>query len=481
MDVKVKVLRVWWMVPLLSVAALAAAPASDLRVVDAVRKGDKEAVRSLVQQRADVNAAQADGSTALAWAVHRDDLEMAELLIRGGANVNAENNLGVTPLSLACTNGSAAMVQKLVTAGANPNIPLGTGETPLMTCARTGNVEAVKSLLARGADANTKESRRGQNALMWAVAQKHAEVVRALVQNGADVHASSQGGFTPLLFAARVGDEDSARVLLQAGANVNEGTPADGSALVVASASGHEALARSLLERGADPNAADGNGTTALHFAALQGLALVGGRRYEAVMSYLFRPNMLELAKALLARGANPNARIAKANPQFSNEIGWFSAVGATPYLMATASNDLNLMRILVDNGADPLLAMKDNTTAVMLAAGMGRTERTEGEEKSAVETLKLVVKQGANVNAADAAGQTALHSASYVGSDAIVQLLVDNGAKVDVKDKYGMTPLNIAENIIPTDPAARLRRPRHLHETTANLLRKLAGNTPSQ
>ena len=167
MGLKAKVLVGWWMASLLSVAGFAAAN-SDLRLVEAVEKGDQAAVRSLLQQRADVNAPQADGSTALAWAAHRDDLETADLLIRAGANVNAPNDYGVTPLSLACTNRNATLVEKLLKAGANPNAAMWTGETPLMTCARTGNVAAVKSLLAGKADVSVKETRRGQTALMWA-------------------------------------------------------------------------------------------------------------------------------------------------------------------------------------------------------------------------------------------------------------------------------------------------------------------------
>jgi len=477
MDVKTKVLCGWM---LLSVASLAA-PVGDLELLEAARKGDQAAVRSLLQQRADVNAAQPDGSTALAWAVHRDDLDMAELLIRAGANVNAENGLGVTPLSLACANGNAPMVQKLLEARANPNAALRSGETPLMTCSRTGAVEAVKSLLARGADVNAKESRRGQTALMWAVSQKHSAVARALIEGGADVHARSEGGFTPLLFAARVGDIDSARVLLEAGAKANEATPEDGNALVLASASGHEALAILLLEKGAEPNATDSYGATPLHYTVLTGLPVIGRLTRSTVNSYLFRPNMPELAKALLARGANPNARIAKKNPEFSSELAWIDPVGATPFFLAAATNDLSFMRFLADNGADPRLTTKDNATPLMVAAGMGRTaERSEADEKSAFETAKLAVELGADVNAADASGQTSLHFASYIGADAIAQFLVEKGTKVDVTDSYGMTPLGIAE-AIAQESLPRSKRIRRPHPSTADLLRKSAGNTTSR
>ena len=505
MGAKFKSLGGWWMVPLLSVASLAA-PNSDLRLVDAVQRGDKEAVRSLLKQHADVNAPQADGATALAWAAHWDDLETADLLIHAGANVNAANDYGVTPLSLACSNGNAAMVEKLLKAGADPNATLWTGETALMTAARTGNVDVVKLLLAHGAEVNAKETRRGQTALMWSVAQNHPEVARALIEHGADVHArskasftpllaltygadvptSSKGGFTPLLFAAQQGDLDLARMLLAAGANVNAATPEDGSALVVASAGGHESLAIFLLEKGADPNLADGNGITALHYAMQKGISILSGvqsknKYYE---TYMFRPNMEGLVKALLPHGANPNVRMLQAPPRlrllFRPRI---SLDGATPFLLAAATGDISLMRTLATRGADPLLATKENVTPLMVAAGMGRFEnRTDEERRSALEAIKLVVELGADVNAANTSGprigQTALHAAAFTGTNATIQFLVDKGAQVNVQDRCGQTPLSIAEG----DPAGlvdSLDRAR-VPKATADLLRKLgAGDTP--
>src|SRR5437870_9198790 len=210
----------WAIVPLMTAAALAAS-ADDLRLIDAVKSRDRAAVRSLIEKHVDVNAAQPDGTTALAWAANRDDLETADVLIRAGANVNAANDYGVTALSLACTNRSAPMVEKLLKAGADPNAAQWTGETPLIVCARTGNVETVKWLLSHGADPNAKETQQGHTALMRAVAAKHSDVVRALVDRKADVRARSKGGFTALLFAAQQGDIDSARILLAAGADVN--------------------------------------------------------------------------------------------------------------------------------------------------------------------------------------------------------------------------------------------------------------------
>lgn len=481
MRIKVKGLHGWWMVPLLSVASLAAG-GGDLRLVEAVKKGDQEAVRFLLKESASVNERQADGSTALAWATHRDDLQTMELLIREGADVNAANDYGVTPLSLACTNRNAAMVDKLLEAGADPKATLGTGETVLMTCARTGNADAVKSLLDHGADPNAKESRRGQTALMWALAGRHPEAARALIEHGADIHAQSKGGFTPLLFASQQGDLDSARILLAAGADVNKATPEHGNALTVASASGHEALPIFLLEKGADPNTADGYGITPLHHALQKGVSgLAGVRYYENYR--LAPPNLPLLVKALLAHGANPNARIAEANERGPDGTPTSMAV-ATPFFLAAITADTGLMRALGAGGADPLLANKDGVTPLMAAAisacfgtcsYQGGNRAEEEGEKKVLEAVKVVVELGADVNAADKNGLTAMHAAAFTGADAIVQFLADAGAKVNVKDKAGQTPWSMAEGI---SPLTRRRGLYGTHKSTLDLLLRL-GATP--
>lgn len=283
-----------------------------------------------------------------------------------------------------------------------------------------------------------------------------------------------------MLFAAQQGDMDSARILLAAGADVNEATPEDGNTLVVASASGHEALSIFLLDKGADPNASDGYGITALHYAALKGLAILGGVRFRPTfLSYLFRPNMQELVKALLAHGANPNARIVKVPPLPDSRPLVMSPVGATPFLLAAASYDARLMRILAANGADPLLATEENTTPLIMAAGLGEglgklPARSEEEDRSALEAVKLAVELGADVNAANDTGLTPLHTAAYVGSDAIIQFLADRNAKLDVKDKFGQTPLSIADMVIPPSLVDGYLKPHVVHKSAADLLRKL-------
>ena len=484
MRVKAQSFVGWCGVPLLAIASLAAA-SSDLRLVDAVKRQDQAVIHDLLNERADVNASQADGATALAWAAHWNDLETADLLIHAGANVNAANEFGVTPLSLACTNAGAAMIEKLLQAGANPNAAARTGETPLMTCARTGNAQAVKLLLARKADVNAQEGHRGQTALMWAAAEKHPEVVRVLTESGADIHARSNGGFTALLFSAQQGDLESAKLLLAAGADVNESSPESGSALVLATASGHQAMALFFLEKRANPNASDRYGITALHYAIQKGLSIVAGVRYDPLIAYLFRPNMTQLVKELLAKGANPNARIAKSPPLPATRKLVFSAVGATPFLLAAASYDVNLMRTLLAGGADPNLATEENTTALIFAAGIGEglgqiQDRTAEDEKNSMDAVRLLLDLRADVNAFNQSGLTSLHGAAYIGADAIIQLLVERGAKVNVKDNVGQTPLSIAEKIIPPALLDDNLRPYYVHPTTAALLRKLGAEVGS-
>ena len=452
-------LRGWWLAPILGVASVAAA-GDDLRLVEAVESRNGEAVRALLKQQVEVNTPQPDGATALHWAAHWDDLETADLLLRAGANVNAANDWGVRPLSLACSNANAAMVERLLKAGAAPNAPLLTGETALMTAARSGNPGVVRALLANGANVNARETK-GQTALMWAAENRHPEVARTLLENGADVHARSTGGFTPLLFAARQGDLASAQVLLAAGANPNETATAsqprvpgsrpataDGSSppLVVASASveaitisgfrvvprpsGHEAVALFLLENGADPNMADGRGLTALHAAVETG--------------------RLQLVNALLARGANPNARLVKEPPHGRGEIlSRDGDVGATPFWLAARAGEVDIMQALVAGGADPNLGAADNTTPLMAATGLSQNiaarVRTISESQF-LEAVKVAVELGADVNAANDGGETALHGAAGVGESTIIQFLADKGGNVDAEDEEGRTPLTVAE-----------------------------------
>ncbi|MYD70837.1 MAG: hypothetical protein F4W89_08875 [Acidobacteria bacterium] len=432
------------------------AAASGTPLIEAVKAEDAAAVEALLEASADANAAAPDGATPLHWAAYRDVVSLSSLLIDAGAAVDAANDYGVTPLALACENGSDAMVAQLLDAGADPNLARMTGETPLMTCARTGRLETVEALLTAGADPNAAEMARGQTALMWAAGQAHADVARALIDAGADVHARSQGGFTPLLIAARVDAPALAGLLVEAGADVNAASPDGVTPLIVATLRGHTDLAIHLLEEGADPNAA-ATGYTVLHWVSgswhteltgdLRGI--VTDRDNEWASLNGVGSGRLPLVEALLAHGADPNVRLAEHPPQFGFASQRFrvSLTGATPFLLAAMDARVEVMRALVDAGADTTLATEEGTTPLMVASGLGQVPaETRVREADSIAAVEYLLGLGADVHAVNAIGRSALHGAAHIRSDTLVQMLFDHGAEVNVADVRGITPLMIAE-----------------------------------
>jgi ankyrin repeat protein len=468
----------------LSNAAIAAAP-NDLRLVEAVRNRDAVRAQTLLAERADPNVRQPDGATALHWAAQWDDVATVDLLIRAGAEINATNDYGVTPLAVACQNGSstsATVVEKLLKAGANPNAALPSGETVLMTASFAGNADAVKALLAGGANVNAAETAKGQTALMWAVSEGHRDVVRALVDYGADVNARSTGQFTPLLFAARGGDIELARLLLAAGADIDaKGT--DGSTpLLIATFRGHVNLAKALLDAGADPNA-DGPGYTALHWAAgkAESHATVpyapSDSEWAAQIGIPAEKGQLDFIKALLAHGANPNARSTNkaraADPTRApySRADPFSDNQATPFWFAARAADVAAMRLLAAHGADPLLTTEDGTTPLIAAAGQATLfEKVLGSdtlvlERNRVEASRLALQLGANINQANAQGNTALHAAAFSGFATVAEFLIAQSAQLNLRNDVGDTPLKIAQgyhatmNVITSPAVAEVMR----------------------
>jgi ankyrin repeat protein len=452
------------------------ASADQDRLADAVKARDRAAVRTLLQQHADVNVRAADGSTALYWAAQNDDLETATMLIKAGADVNAANRYGVSPLALACVNGSVPMAEALLTASADPNSATPQGETVLMTAARTGVPSLIAALIGRGANVNAKETTRGQTALMWAAGEGHAAAIKALVDGGADLGARSRGGWTALLFAAREGQAAAVQALLDAGADVNEeqrpaggggrgrangggvnggggagrgAAPAAGgpSALMLAVGSNHYELAAHLLDLGADPNAA-AQGWTALHQITWMRKPGQGSNGPGPAGSG--NMDSLELVRRLAEYGADLNARMTRRAPVGTTAL---NMIGATPFLMAARTADAPLMRLLAELGADPLLTNEDGTTPLMAAAGLGVHSPGEdpGTEREALEAVKVALALGGDVNAIDKNGDTAMHGAAYKQFPSVVQLLVDQGAVVDLwntKNRQGWTPLRIAVGV---------------------------------
>jgi ankyrin repeat protein len=455
----------------------------DLRLVVAMKNQDATAVKALLKQRADVNAAAVDGTTALQWAAHWNDLDAVKALLAAGAKANVASRYGVTPLHEAASIGSAPIVNVLLRAGATVDATYGEGETPLMLAARSGSLEAVKLLVEAGANANAAEKFRGQTALMLAAVENHASIVQALIAAGAQVNARTveytfqdltggaggiihdrpQGGLTALILAARQGSIEAAEHLIAAGADLNATEPQYGfTALQTAIFNGHYALAHQLLEKGVNPN--DGS------------LYIVMEMRNLA--TYSNRPNPpdaergvshMDVAKLLLDKGADPNAAYVKTIPPRQAQGNINVAAGATPLYRAVRAIDLAAVQLLVDRGANPSLALKDGSTPMMAAAGLGAPrggdeEVTEaGDRNDPIDVMKALIAKGANVNAANDVGMTPLHYAAQRGSDRIVEFLAGQGARFDVKNKQGRTPAELARG------------------KTAALMSKLAGAASTQ
>ncbi len=444
---------------LLPTAVLAAA-ASD--VADATMRGNKTALRSLLQRKADVNVPQTDGTTALHWAVRSDDMESVELLIRAGANVSAANRVGATPLQLAALNGSAAIIERLVKAGANPNAALTKeGDTALMMAARTGKTDAIKALLDNGAQVNAKEAWGGTTALMWAVSEGHLAAAKMLVERGANVNDRSNyvpaangrgfegrlpveakadqaveeyasGWFTPLMFAAREGDLESARTLVAAGADVNVISGDGKNALAIAIFNGSYAVASFLIDNKADVNQPDAQRFTPLFWAVDRRNMEKGSNGF----AWLVIEDPLPLVKKLLDAGANPNFLVNN-TPRARNRGGSPRIVFATALSRAAFAGDLELSKLLLSYGADPHVMSSDNESMLMTATGLARIAGYHAERPDAerLQVVKMFVELGEDVNWADNFGITALMAAGDRGDAPLIQYLVDAGADLGAYD----------------------------------------------
>jgi uncharacterized protein len=483
--------RSWLVIPVLLVVVLSVAGAPAPEVADAVRTRNNAALQALLKQRADVNAAQPDGTTALHWAAHWNDAETVNALLRAGANAKVVNRYGATPLSEAVAAGSAAMIQALLNAGADPRtLTTEDGETVLMTAARAGNVDAVRLLLDRGADVNAREKYKGQTALMWAAAERHPAVVKLLLDHGADwkvrsveqetrlprlsaassVTPIARGGFPALLYSAREGDVETAQLMLDKGVDINYGDVDNTTALTVSILNKQYTFAKFLLDHGANPNVVDANGRTALYAvveARNEDWTTLPERKTDDALP------SIEVVRQLLAHKADPNAALKKTLPGKSGMDSGDTSLGegATPLMRAARSGDAPSMRLLLDAGADPKLTTKDGSNALMFAAGVGyRDKNTKGTDAEALEALKVAIAAGLDLNEANSKGENALHGASLRGGDIVVQFLVDSGAKINAKTKQGFTGLDIA---MGKSTVGQLPVPK---ESTVALLRKLGG-----
>jgi ankyrin repeat protein len=483
-------IRKLWLVPLMGLLTLGAADTDTAPLLaKAAESGDMQRVRALLKQGVDVNLPDADGTTALHWVAQWNDVRTVSLLVGAGAKVNLANRHGATPLWVAAALGSTEVVKALLKAGADPNAPALSGEAPLVAAALSGSVDIVNALLAHGADVNAQESWRGQTALMMAVG-KHMpspDVTKVLLECGADAHIRSPGGMTALLFAVRQGDIESVRLLLAAGANVDDEAKGGMSALRVAIDNNHYEIADMLLSHGVNVNAPDRNGFTALYAA----IRARGGGSGDVRSLGDAEPTM-KLLKALLAHGADVNAKLpAVRRPPNFNPDGYpqtdnIQYGGATPFWAAAVLADLEVMRLLVDAGANPREVAMENTTPLMVAAGLGYGtrgptaqlgDRRLDTEEAVSAAIKQLIDWGNDVNAVNDKGQTALHGAVAAASPTVAQLLINQGARLDQKDEIGRTPFMVADD-----------HRTHKYRTTSSLdpvrviatyelLRKISGN----
>ena len=482
-------------------------------------RGDKAAIKTLLEKGANVNAAQGDGATAVHWAVYRGDIEMLRMLTAAKADVKIANRNGSTPMWLAATSGDPSIIRVLLDAGANANETLPLGRTPLMLASKTGAVEAMKVLIDRGANLNARDTERGTTPLMWAADQGHAAAVRLLIERGADFKAQSSpaargrgpalgkssdprtsvrrqvdaiiaeqkelpdlsalqaagggrgnaanaagnddqnddqndanaaaagvggggrgrqaqndgGQLTSLIYATRANSRDTVQVLLDAGADINQVSGYGWSPLLVATQNRFYQLGKFLIEKGADPNLANKGGWTPLYLAT-DNRNIEGG-------DYPVRPpdmDHLEYIKLLLAKGIDVNARLidsTETRTVFTNQ--WLDERGATAFLRASQSGDIELMRLLLARGADPKIATNLNVTALQVAAGIGWVEgiTSEHSTEKTVEAVRLLLDLGLDPNAQGLTGRVALHGAGHKGATEVVKLLVARGAKMDVRD----------------------------------------------
>jgi len=470
-------------------------------LVDAVKSNDRATAVALLAQHTDVNAAQADGTTALHWAVYNDDADLVERLIKAGAKVKAANSFGATPMTEAAVAGNPAVIAKLLTAGADANSANADGQTALMVIARTNNVQAAKLLLDRGANVNAKEEFRGQTALMWAAAEQQPAMVKELIAHGADVNARSTvndwqrqvtgeprakylpaGGFTALLYAAREGCVECAKSLAEAGADLNLSDPDSVSPLLFAVLNEHFDLAAYLIAKGANVNKWDWWGRTPLYAAVDLNTIPRGGRPDHPSLD---ETTSLQVITRLLAAGANPNPQL-KLLPPYRNVgadrgVDGMLTIGATPLLRAAKALDAPAVKALLDKGALPNLPNVRGITPTMAAAGLGSVDAdtrgmftNEDVQQRSIASLEALLAAGGEINATESRGQTPLHGAAFWGWNDVVKLLLAHGANLNAKDLKGMTPVDSALGRAGGNSRGGQRI--DVHEDTAAMLKQLGG-----
>ncbi|MFK7768159.1 MAG: ankyrin repeat domain-containing protein [Mariniblastus sp.] len=430
-------------------------------IVAAAEKSDWKTVESKLASGVNPNTSQPDGMTVLHWATFHGKHDLVKQLVESKANVNALTIYKVSPLSLACETGDKKSVRLLLAAKADRESKRMGGERPLMIAARLGDAEIIRELLNAGASVDAKEAR-GQTALMWAAAEGHLTAVDELIKAGATIDMANASEFSAFMFAARQGKTDVVKRLIDAGVDVNSvmnpkrpggRSPRTGtSALMLAIESGHFELALELVKLGANPND-QRSGFAPLHAVTWVRKTKRGDdpdgdpapRGSGAV-------NSIDFVRAMVDLGANVNLQIENGKSKGKAKL---NSKGATPFLYASATADVPLMKLLIELGADPKLNNADGCTPLMAAAGVGVVAVGEepGTEEEVDEAIKYLVELGIDPNVVDKNGETAMHGAAYRNFPSAVRLLTTQGADPNVwnkKNKHNWTPHKIAEGYRP-------------------------------
>ena len=494
----------------LLVAALSAlpvfaaeAPGAGASLVNAIKSGQRSAaIETIAKQSADVNAAEADGSTPLLWAANMNDADLVARLLKAGAKPNVRNQLGTTPIEEAAFHANTEALKALLDAGADANTTGADGQTPLMLVARTANVAAAKLLLDKGANPNVREKQRGQTALMWAAASSQGPMMRELLAHGAEVDTASDtdlmtplvsgepraqprppGGMTAMLFSTREGCMDCVKALVEKGAKLDLADPEGVTPLITAVFNAHFDVAKYLVEKGANIDKWDWWGRSPLYLAVDYNTLPHGGRADQPSLDETLP---IDLIRILLEKGANPNLQL-KLFPPYratGNDRGLDTMiqVGTTPLLRAAKAQDAPAIKLLLEHGAIVDLPNSQGWTPTVAAAGAGSVDAdtrgyytTSDVEQRSIASLELLLAHGGELNGrAGRFQQAPLHGAAFWGWNKVVEYLLSKGADINLTDSRGYTAVDYAMGRAGGNSRGGQRI--DIHKDTADLLMAKGG-----